>query len=83
MRLRPISILLLAVLLVTASRPDKLHAQTTTSGGVTGVVTDQSHAVLPNADVEIRDINKGTTNRPKQTAMACTASSFFLPANTR
>ena len=58
-------------------------AQTTTSGGVTGVVTDQSLAVLPNADVEIRDINKGTTDQPKQTAMACTASSFFLPANTR
>jgi hypothetical protein len=40
---------------------NELTAQTTTSGGVTGVVTDQSLAVLPNADVEIRDINKGTT----------------------
>ena len=36
-----------------------------TSGGVTGVVTDQSLAVLPNADVEIRDINKGTTKSTK------------------
>ena len=36
-------------------------AQTTTSGAVTGVVTDQSGAVVPNADVEIRDVNKGTT----------------------
>ncbi|MBV9483338.1 MAG: carboxypeptidase regulatory-like domain-containing protein, partial [Acidobacteria bacterium] len=37
------------------------EAQTTTSGAVTGVVTDQSGAVVPNADVEIRDVNKGTT----------------------
>src|SRR5271155_3996058 len=36
-------------------------AQTTTSGAVTGVVTDQSGAIVPNADVEIRDVNKGTT----------------------
>ncbi len=36
-------------------------AQTTTSGAVTGVVTDQSGAVVPNANVEIRDVNKGTT----------------------
>src|SRR5271154_6000573 len=40
-------------------------AQTTTSGAVTGVVTDQSLAVLPNADVEIRDVNKGTTASTK------------------
>jgi hypothetical protein len=44
---------------------NELRAQTTTSGGVTGVVTDQSLAVLPNADVEIRDINKGTTESTK------------------
>src|SRR5271155_4433564 len=43
----------------------ELKAQTTTSGGVTGVVTDQSFAVLPNADVEIRDVNKGTTASTK------------------
>ena len=43
----------------------ELRAQTTTSGAVTGVVTDQSLAVLPNADVEIRDINKGTTESTK------------------
>ncbi|MFZ1053033.1 MAG: carboxypeptidase regulatory-like domain-containing protein, partial [Candidatus Sulfotelmatobacter sp.] len=28
---------------------------------MTGVVTDQSGAVVPNANVEIRDVNKGTT----------------------
>src|SRR5579864_8684754 len=35
-----------------------LNAQTTTSGGLTGVVTDQSGAVLPAAGVEIKDNRK-------------------------
>jgi hypothetical protein len=35
-------------------------AQTTTSGGLAGVVTDPSNAVVPNADVEIKDNAKGT-----------------------
>ena len=65
MRLRPISVLLLAVLLVAASPANKLNAQTTTSGGLTGVVTDPSHAVVPDARVEIRDTAKGTTHSAK------------------
>src|SRR5450755_2055343 len=40
-------------------------AQTTTSGGLTGVVTDPSHAVVPAADVEIRDTAKGTVQATK------------------
>jgi hypothetical protein len=36
------------------------RAQTTTSGGLTGVVSDPSHAVVPNAVVELRDTAKGT-----------------------
>jgi len=35
------------------SPADKLNAQTTTSGGLTGVVTDPSSAVVPDASVEI------------------------------
>ena len=42
-----------------------LSAQTSISGAVTGVVTDQSGAVVPNADVEIGDVNKGTTESTK------------------
>jgi Carboxypeptidase regulatory-like domain len=44
---------------------NEFSAQTTTSGAVTGVITDQSGAVVPNADVEIRDVNKGTTESTK------------------
>jgi hypothetical protein len=65
MRLRPISILLLAVLVVTASYAYKLNAQTTISGGLTGVVTDPSHAVVPDAGVEIKDNAKGVTQSAK------------------
>ena len=52
---------LLASLFVAVSLSRSLTAQTATSGGLTGVVTDATGAVLPNADVEIRDHNKGTT----------------------
>jgi hypothetical protein len=43
----------------------ELRAQTTTSGGLTGVVSDPSHAVVPNALVEIRDTAKGTAQSTK------------------
>ena len=65
MRLRPISVLLLAVLLVMVSPTSKLNAQTTTSGGLTDVVTDPSHAIVPDAGVEIKDNAKGTVQSTK------------------
>ncbi len=43
----------------------ELSAQTTTSGALTGVITDQTHAVVPNAQVDIRDSAKGTTQSAK------------------
>ena len=65
MRLRAKSALLLAVVLAPASLANRLNAQTTTSGGLTGVVTDPSQAVVPDAVVEIRDSAKGTTQSTK------------------
>ena len=65
MRLRRISASLLVGILFTTFVLNRLNAQTTTSGGVTGVVTDQSGAALPNSDVEITDVNKGTTESTK------------------
>lgn len=55
----------------------ELKAQTTTSGGLTGVVTDPSGAVVPSADVEIRDEAKGTT-RSTRTDQEGTYRFFFL-----
>src|SRR6266481_327183 len=42
-----------------------LNAQTTMSGALGGVVTDQTSAVVPAADVEIRNSAKGTTQSTK------------------
>ena len=79
MRLRPISVFLLAVLLVTASPANKLNAQTTTSGGLTGVVTDPSHAVVPDAGVEIKDDAKGTVESTKTDRQGVYQFFFLAP----
>src|SRR3989441_8343526 len=60
MRLWP-TLLLFLGLLVAISLASTLNAQTTTSGGLAGVVTDPTSAVLPDADVVILDNAKGTT----------------------
>ena len=60
MRLQP-SRFVFAFVILVVSLHYKLYAQTATSGGLTGVVTDVTGAVLTGADVEIRDHNKGTT----------------------
>jgi hypothetical protein len=57
----PLLLVLLALLLLM---PISI-AQTTTSGGLAGVVTDPSNAVIPNADVEIKDNAKGTNQATK------------------
>jgi hypothetical protein len=49
------------VLLLGICVAGELNAQTTTSGALGGVITDPSRAVVPDADVEIRDSAKGTT----------------------
>jgi hypothetical protein len=57
--------LLLAILIITTTPPGNLNAQTTTSGALSGVVTDPSHAVVPDAGIEIKDNAKGTTHSTK------------------
>ena len=52
--------LLLAALFLALLVPDPLHAQTTTSGGLNGVVVDSSGAVVRDAMVEIKNDSKGT-----------------------
>jgi hypothetical protein len=56
---------LFSALLLAISFSSELIAQTTTSGGLTGVVTDPSPAVVLGADVEIKDNSKGTTQSTK------------------
>src|SRR5580700_9540532 len=62
---RFLTALLIFILLLASLFSNKLRAQTTTSGGLTGVVSDPSRAVVPDANVEIRDNTKGTTQVTK------------------
>ena len=64
MRLRSV-ILLGAISLLVLCLFHELSAQSTTSGGLTGVVSDPSHAVVPDAQVEITDTAKGTVQSAK------------------
>jgi len=59
----------------------KVTAQTTTSGALAGVVTDQSNAVIAGAAVEIRDKAKGTTQSTR-TDREGVYRFFFLPPGT-
>jgi hypothetical protein len=55
----------------------EIAAQTTTSGAVTGVITDQTNAVVPNADVEIKDLARGTAQSTKTPTWTRVISGIF------
>jgi hypothetical protein len=61
---RPLLLVFLGLVLVMPISSVSI-AQTTTSGGLAGVVTDPSTAVVPDADVEIKDETKGTHQSTK------------------
>ena len=71
---RLVACFLIVTLLLCA---DRITAQTTSSGGLTGVVTDQSNAVVPNAEVDINDNARGVTQSTK-TDRAGIYHFFFL-----
>jgi hypothetical protein len=54
--------------------------QTTTSGALAGVVTDPSRAAMPDADVEIKDNAKGTTQSTKTDQQGAYRFFFLAPA---
>src|SRR6266851_9355916 len=69
-----------AVLLVTALLVGGAGGQTTSSGALSGVVVDKTNAVVPNADVEIKDVAKGTTELTKTNSEGVYQFSFLRPA---
>ena len=71
---------LTSVLLIAIGLTCEPNAQTTISGALTGVVTDQSNAVVPNADVQIKDIAKGTTKTTKTDREGIYRFLFLAPA---
>src|SRR5712692_926563 len=67
MRVWTIPSCLVACSLVVASLSlcSSINGQTTTSGALTGVITDQTSAVVPDVSVEIKDIDRGVTQSTK------------------
>ena len=63
--IRKLPLQLLVICFLSLCSAARSHAQTTTSGGLTGVVTDPSKAVVPDAVVELRDTTKGTMQAAK------------------
>ena len=68
-----------AVLVLTAFLVGGASGQTTTSGGLSGVVVDQTGAVVRDAVVEIDDIAKGTTESSKTDSVGIYQFSFLRP----
>jgi Carboxypeptidase regulatory-like domain len=57
------------------------RTQTTTSGELTGVVSDPTGAVVPDANVAIRDTTKGTTQATKTDTRGVYQFFFVAPGN--
>jgi len=71
---------MLAVLLLAVPLAIELRAQTTNSGGLTGMVVDPSGAVVVGADVEITNNSKGTTQTTKTDREGAYRFFFLAPA---
>ena len=68
-----------AVLVAVALLAGNGQSQTTTSGALSGVVIDQTNAVVPDAAVEIKDIAKGTTQSARTDGEGVYQFSFLRP----
>jgi hypothetical protein len=71
---------LLLLIVLTASLPVGLHAQTTTSGSIAGVVTDPSEAPVPGANVQLKDNAKGTIQATSTNAEGGYLFPFLAPS---
>ena len=68
-----------AILIAVALLLSDGQSQTTTSGALSGVVIDQTNAVVPDAAVEIKDIAKGTPQSAKTDGKGVYQFSFVPP----
>jgi hypothetical protein len=86
LRMRAIPVLSLAatvlfVFLALALMPVALRAQTQTSGDITGLVTDPSGAVVPNAKVALRDNTRGATQERRTSASGVYYFPLLMPGS--
>src|SRR3989442_1123028 len=68
-----------ALLLVSALFVGEVSGQTTSSGALSGVLIDGTHAVIPDAVVKITDLAKGTTDSSKTNDEGVYQFSFLRP----
>jgi len=73
--------ILSVLLLMGLSLSEGMSAQTSTSGGLTGVVTDPSEALVPNAKVELRDNAKGISQAETTNSDGAYLFSLVAPGN--
>src|SRR5580692_3072389 len=71
----------LALLLAVAVSVPQLFAQTQTTGEITGVVTDQSGAAVPNAKITLQDNSKGTTATTETNKDGVYHFQLLIPSN--
>ena len=67
--------------LLFAACPNGLGAQSTTTGGLTGVLTDPSGAIVPDAVVELKDNLKGDTQSTRTNGEGVYLYSFLRPGS--
>src|ERR1700727_2011700 len=70
-----------ALLLPVAVSALQLSAQTQTTGEITGVVTDQSGAAVPNAKITLKDDAKGTTTTTETNKDGVYHFQLLIPSN--
>jgi hypothetical protein len=78
MRLRPRNAFIFA-LLISGGFLTELQSQTTTSGALAGVVTDQSNALIPDATVVLKDRTRGTAQATKTDRRGVYRFFFLVP----
>src|SRR5215469_6907793 len=69
------------LLLISLSLSKGMGAQTATSGGLTGVVTDPSGALVPDANVELKDNAKGIIHTGNTNSEGRYLFFFVAPGN--
>ncbi len=81
MSLQPLFLVFLMLLLSLCAVSNPVSAQNAASGELAGVVTDPSDAVVPGANVELRDNAKGTTQTKSTNRDGGYLFSFVAPGN--
>ncbi len=81
MNLKRWMVVIAALALVLTVGSFTAKAQTQTTGSITGLVKDPSGAVIPNAQVELKDNAKGTTTTTKTGQSGIYTFSLVQPSN--